>query len=54
LERCFVGSRERQPFSANTIATTVGGRKVTVLDEVRALVRDGLLVPTKGGFTVPR
>lgn len=42
------------PLSANAIATTVGGRKAAVLDEVRALVRDGLLVPTEGGLTLAR
>jgi excisionase family DNA binding protein len=42
------------PLNANTIATTVGGRKAVVLDEVRALVREGMLVPVEGGMFVAR
>jgi hypothetical protein len=39
-------------MSANAIATVVGGRKATVLDEIRALVRDGVLVQGQGGLTL--
>ena len=35
------------PLSATAIATTVGGRKAAVLEEVRALVREGVLVLTE-------
>ena len=41
------------PLSANAIATTVGGRKAAVLEEVRALVREGVLVLTEAGL-IPR
>jgi hypothetical protein len=41
------------PLSANAIATTVGGRKAAVLEEVRALVREGVLVSTEVGL-IPR
>ncbi len=41
------------PLSANAIVTAVSGRKTDVLQEVRGLVRDGLLVRAEsGGFTV--
>ena len=39
-------------MSANRIAAAVGGRKATVLEEVRAMVQDGLLVVTDDGLVV--
>ena len=41
-------------MSANAIASAVGGRKVTVLEEVRALVREGVLVQGDGGLILAK
>ena len=38
------------PISANKVAAAVGGRKTAVLDDVRALLRVGLLIATEQGL----